>query len=60
MAEALLRHLRVNTGRKKMRRMRVPQVVKPDPREIARLGHQPDEFMREAIWLKRPTARNKD
>ncbi len=38
MAEALLRHLRMNASGEKLRRMRMPQIAKPDVREGARPG----------------------
>jgi hypothetical protein len=38
MAEALLRHLWMNATREKLRRVRMPQVVKPDAGNISALA----------------------
>ena len=38
-----------------MRRVRVPQVVKPNARQIARLSEQADKFVSEAVRLERLT-----
>jgi hypothetical protein len=51
MPEALLRNLRVNAARQKLCCVSVPQVVKPNAREIARLSREADKFMREAVRL---------
>jgi hypothetical protein len=52
MAEPLLGDLGVNAACEKMRRVRMPQVVEPDARQITGLGREADKFMREAVRLQ--------
>ena len=57
MAETFLCDLRVHAVQEKMRRMAVPKVMEPDPREPLRLRQDAREFVREAVRLNRQAVR---
>jgi hypothetical protein len=50
-AQALLRHLRMDAGLQQLSRVRVPQIVKADLRKVLVPADQTREFMRQAAGL---------
>ena len=52
MPKPLLRYLRVNTGKQKLGRMAMPQIVKPDSWEVSpEPAEQAGEFVRQTLRL---------